>query len=253
MSVRARAGARLSLGGFVLVASCVCAPADPRVSLSDCPHGLYWAECGGTGEPVLGCESELGDCRWFQGGVTARGYTVSDCPPTDPCCYGGWPFADFAPTGPTLARARLHMSLLRSGPQARRGPSEVSVVADLFDDTYVGLIRSVSGSFEGMGSGGYVDRVGESVVLTAGSDVLAHELEITTAGPPDQWSLHLYRFRISTPQHGPEFASCGGYAGGEELPVTGTLHVNTFDSSDLETFHARLEGRTGMQEFTIEF
>jgi hypothetical protein len=250
VSVRARTGARLSLA--VLVASCVGAPVDPRVSLGDCPHGLYWAECGGTGEPVLGCESDLGDCRWFQGGVTASGYTVSDCPPTDPCCYGGWPFADFAPTGPTLARARLHMSLLRSGPQARRGPSEVSVVADLVDDTYVGLIRSVSGSFEGVSSGGDVDRVGESIVLTAGSDLFRYELEIVSEGPPDQWSVHLYRFRVFSPQDGPEFASCGGYGDGTELPVTGVLHVNTFDASDLEAFHARLEGRTGMQEFTIE-
>lgn len=256
MTSRLRIVTALSLSGVVLAASCVggpVEPVDPRIALSDCPHGLYWAECGGAVEPVLGCEGELGDCRWFQGGASARGYTMSDCPATDPCCHGDWPFFDFAPTGATLARMRRQLTLLRLAPLDRHGPSDVSVVADLVDETHVGLIRSVSGSFEGMGSGGRVDRVGESVVLWAGGGPLLHELEIITAGPPEEWSVHLYRFRVFGPQDGPEAVNCSGYGGGSELPVTGVLHVNTLDTSDVEAFHARLEGTTGMQQFTIEF
>ena len=89
MTSRLRIVTALSLSGVVLAASCVggpVEPVDPRIALSDCPHGLYWAECGGAVEPVLGCEGELGDCRWFQGGASARGYTMSDCPATGPCC-----------------------------------------------------------------------------------------------------------------------------------------------------------------------
>lgn len=245
----------LSLSGAALAASCAggpVEPVDPRIALTDCPHGLYWAECGVAGEPVLGCDSELGDCRWFQGGVTARGYIVSDCGPTDPCCHDDWPFSDFAPTGATLARMRRQLTLLHLEPLERDGSSDVSVVADLVDETHLGLIRSVSGSFEGMSSGGRVERVGESVVLWAGGDPLRHELEIVTAGSPEQWSIHLYRFRVFSPQDGPESVDCSGYGGGSELPVTGVLHVNTLDTSDLEAFHARLEGTTGMQQFTIE-
>ena len=54
-----------------------CAP-DERMPLSECDYGLYWAECGGDGEPVLGCDRGNGDCRWFTGGETARGYAVAD-------------------------------------------------------------------------------------------------------------------------------------------------------------------------------
>ena len=66
-----------------MLASGVGAPVDRRVPLSDCPHGLYGAEWGGTGEPVLSCASDLGDGRWFRGRVTAECDEEALVAPTD--------------------------------------------------------------------------------------------------------------------------------------------------------------------------
>ena len=120
---------------FTFSALAVSGCADDRVPLEDCDYGLYWAECGGNGEPVLGCDRDTGNCRWFAGGLTARGHAVSTCPPTNPCCHSGWPFTDFSPDGTVREVAVEQMSLVGRHVAQRRSPNnDVSVVFDFTEE-----------------------------------------------------------------------------------------------------------------------
>jgi hypothetical protein len=68
-------------------------PGEVAPSLDDCATGLFHADCGGDGEPVLACTQV---CKWFQGGCPADGYRPIDCPLGDPFCVqtpdGHWPY-----------------------------------------------------------------------------------------------------------------------------------------------------------------
>lgn len=236
-----------------------CAP-DERVPLSECSFGLYWAECGGNGEAVLGCDRETGDCRWFDGGETARGYAVSDCTPSGSCCDGSWPFSDYEPGERSIRRnLDAQMSLLRWGVVSRETENEVTVVADLAGETSVGVIRCGPDMFPGCDTGGgWVTRVGDAVVLNAGARWSEsggwHQLEIVPSEAPDVWTVRLYRFGAMFDEGQNIPLACGYFTTGLLVPLSGVLHVNTLDTSDVAAFHGRLEATTDTGvEFTIEF
>lgn len=249
------------LAAMLAAAGCPVTAEDLRKPLGDCEHGLYWAECGGEGDPVLGCDEATGDCRWFSGGVSARGYAVSDCPTTDPCCHDGWPFFDFAPSGDVLNRARDQLSVLGQAVLTRQGVSDVSVAGDLGEPIPFPRIRcppEMPGESplcqNGSASGGIARHVGRSVVVTYDQFGYRVELEIVPSESLDDWSISLYYIWAFAPRDGPPALFCDGYSVGYELAVTGVLHVNTADTSDLTAFHGRLDGMTGDGvEFTIEF
>ncbi len=129
-------GADAGDGGVVLDAQ----PPSPDARPSTCPFswqpvidecdtGRFFANCGGDGEPVLGCAH--GDCRWFTGGCAARGYEVSPCPSDDICCFtlrnGRWPFQER-----TSNDSYLFFDLYGWGtlPWTRARAMNVSVVVD---------------------------------------------------------------------------------------------------------------------------
>jgi hypothetical protein len=65
-----------------------------RPALEACVAGDLFADCGGTGAPVLGCTREQNfRCTWFTTGCAAAGYEPSPCPASDVCCIERWPFA----------------------------------------------------------------------------------------------------------------------------------------------------------------
>ncbi|MCC6524460.1 MAG: hypothetical protein IT373_17525 [Polyangiaceae bacterium] len=245
---------------LLLLAGCVATPDDTRPPLSECEHGLYWAECGGTGEPVLGCDRETGDCRWFSGGVTARGHAVSDCPTTEACCHDQWPFTDFAPTGRVLEHARDQLSLLGNTMITRRGASSVISVADLASHVRWPVIRcepAATPRFPGcevMGEGATLAQVGKSILIRFDQVLLRIDMEITPAEALEQWVVQLFLFRAFSPRDGPPQLWCQNYSVGEELSVSGVLHLSTTDTSDLTTFHGRLDGVDSRgAAFTMEF
>ena len=228
----------------LLTALCTsCAP-DERMPLSDCDYGLYWAECGGDGEPVLGCDRGNGDCRWFTGGVTARGYAVADKPVLGGC-QEGWPFSDFRPDGSLRERVVRQMSILSGVQVEREGANDFPVVFDLappipprcWDRPACITAR--------------VDRVGRSVVVSRGDNV-AIQLEILPDETPGDWTMRLYRSECLCIR--PTELWCQhNYIGGEYL-TGGTLHLNTDDLSDLDALHGRVEGvALNGQPFTFEF
>ncbi len=96
-------------------------------SFANCHVGMYFADCGGEGAPVLGCDAERDEsCWWFTTGAVPREITlVSDCPPEDVCCHDDWPFAE--PTG--LGAYRLLFALDRA-PWDRTREMNVDVVVD---------------------------------------------------------------------------------------------------------------------------
>ena len=67
--------------------------------LDECRLGLFFADCGGEGPPVLACRFN-NDCRWFLHRCVAEEYEPSSCVPDNPCCIrnsqrgsrGTWPF-----------------------------------------------------------------------------------------------------------------------------------------------------------------
>lgn len=243
---------------MVVWAGCMSEPVDTRSPLTECAHGLYWADCGGTDAPVLGCDRETGDCRWFGGGETARGYAVSDCPTTDPCCHDRWPFTDFVPSGEVYGRTRDLLSLLGQGVVTRQGVSNVSIVPDLAEPIPLPRIRCAAGfarfpGCDSSGAGGYVERIGRSVVVTFGFGTFRVELEIIPTESLEGWSVNAYSF-YSTLADGPPVLWCQNYSAGTELAVEGILHLNSTDTSDPTNLHGRLEGVSsdGVQ-FTMEF
>jgi hypothetical protein len=244
---------------LLFVGGCVATPEDPHRPLSECEHGLYWAECGGGGEPVLGCDRASGDCRWFSGGETARGYAVSDCPTADPCCHEHWPFTDFAPTGRVLEAARDQLSLLGDTVITRRGVSEIATVADLIAPIPWPRIyceRGATPLFRGcdsMGAGATLGQVGQSVVVRFERFHFRIDLEITPSDSLAQWAVQLFLFQPLY-RDTPPMLWCENYSTGEELSVSGVLHLSTADISDLTAFHGRLEGIDGWgAAFTMEF
>ncbi len=65
-------------------------------SIDDCQHGLYFADCGGTGGPVLACVETTGRCAWYRTACLPSGVRSIDCPPENVCCHstadGLWPY-----------------------------------------------------------------------------------------------------------------------------------------------------------------
>lgn len=99
----------LSAGGCSPGARDDCGGAAP--TLDDCEFAdLFWADCGGTGDPSFACWSA--GCRWFATGCVPRGYLRTDCPPSDACCHatatGPWLYSDgaesYEPTSVGLIR-----------------------------------------------------------------------------------------------------------------------------------------------------
>ena len=64
-------------------------------TLESCEAGLFDADCGGSGEPVLACGQT---CKWFAGGCPAEGFRPIACPLGDPFCVatadGQWPYPE---------------------------------------------------------------------------------------------------------------------------------------------------------------
>lgn len=240
---------------LVAVSLGACTP-DERPLLSECEHGRYWAECGGNGDPVVGCDRATGECRWFAGGETAYGHAVSSCPPDDVCCLGGWPFDDWAPTGALLEHARDDLGTLKLGMASRSHPSDAPV---LYDDL---------GGREHFTSCGVIDpgcldaylywrvrAVGESIVLSAVDAPWVAPLEIELL-PDDGTGRHA---RIYVHSRGctdcPDSPPNCGVNRGEEFEITsGALHLSTDRFDDLDAIHGRFEGigPTGLP-FLIEF
>jgi hypothetical protein len=97
-----RSIALLALGVALAFAACdthdapTCAA--PPASLADCFTGVFFADCGGAGDPRLACTKDHGDCRWFTSTCMPPGYIASTCPATDICCHNNWPFPADDPT-----------------------------------------------------------------------------------------------------------------------------------------------------------
>jgi hypothetical protein len=239
----------------VLVSAC---GSDSAVPIDGCEYGLYWAECGGNGEPVLGCDRETGSCRWFAGGIVAQNHAVSNCPVSDVCCHDNWPFEDFRPSGPLLDSARDSMSMVRGGVLDRQGVSDVTTVADLEGGSRTLTIRCLGGGEPSMfpcdetGSGGHLVRVGNSVVAVFERGSYRFELEIVQTAELDDWDVNLFRSAVWMRDPTP-VVSCNNYRVGTQWAVSGVLHVNTTDTSNLDLFHGRFDGEVDGNQFVMEF
>lgn len=69
-------------------------PGETPPSLESCTAGVFHADCGGSGEPVLACNFQ--NCKWFAGGCPADTYRPIACPLGEPFCVttvdGQWPY-----------------------------------------------------------------------------------------------------------------------------------------------------------------
>jgi hypothetical protein len=242
--------------------------ADDRMPLEECTYARYWADCTGntesTADPVVGCDAATGHCRWFRGGVTARGHVVSDCPPDDLCCHGTGaaditPFESWSPGGAVRAQAQHDVSLLVAGVLGPEGAYDVAVVYDYVgvpDRALVTCTGSPPGIPCGIASGPYpyTRRVGDALLFELGGvgpPLPYLEIEIFPAGGAEA------RARVYTHNTGPIDGPdplCNPGWGGRAMPLTGgTLHLSTDAVDDLVSLHGRFEGVTEMGTFAIEF
>lgn len=231
-----------------------CAP-DERMPLADCDHGLYWADCGGDGEPVLGCDRESGACRWFTGGISARGHAISDCPATNPCCHENWPFDDFSPNGQPREVAIQHLSLLGRGIVERPTDGNISVGFDLAEDPGGRLEYCPLGAPESCVSwgGGTPVVVGSSLVIVYSSLSAGEhwEVELLPGASSDDWPARVFRFE-DTGHEAPSPLACSGYAA-TAYDLEGELRLTTNDLSDPEAIHGRLVAHDDHHEYTFTF
>ena len=235
--------------GLLAVTTLGACAADERMPLSECDYGLYWAECGGDGEPVLGCDRGNGDCRWFTGGVTARGYAVAD-KPVFGGCPEGWPFSDFGPDGALRERVVRQMGLLSNVPVVEReGANDLPVVFDLAPPFNPRCSR------EGCTGASWIPvfRAGSSVVVTYQLGTM--QLEILPGQTREAWTMRLYQIACRRcTDDVPITVGCQNNFYGREYLRSGTLHLNTDDLSDLDALHGRVEGVGDRGEaFTFEF
>lgn len=231
-----------------------CAP-DERMPLADCAHGLYWADCGGNGEPVLGCDRETGACRWFSGGITARGHATSTCPSSDLCCHSNWPFTDFSPDGRTREVAVEQLSVLRRGVVSRH---ENDVVVQFDHTGPPGAVLTVCGPGPTVcttGGGSYSLAVGDSLVVVSSGPTERFELEIVPGATPDEWSIHVYQFFLPMREGLPTPLRCSdSFALGiPHRQLEGTLRLSTDDLSEPASVHGRLEARNDQYTFDFRF
>lgn len=108
------------------------APAPP---ISECTSGRYHADCGGDGEPALGCDVITGECRWFLGGQVAQGYVATDCPSDNLCCIPRgegrvWPFWSWTPAGEPLITTQADIGILAGMRVTSDSPRGVAVTYD---------------------------------------------------------------------------------------------------------------------------
>ena len=229
---------------FILLMT-ACAP-DERMPLSECDYGLYWADCGGDGEPVVGCDRGNGDCRWFTGGATARGYAVAD-KPVSGGCPEGWPLSVFGPDGALRERVVRQMSILSSEPIDREGSNDLPVLFDLappFRPRCTDRPECLSSR---------VGLVGDAVVVSEG-DRTVIQLEILPGATSATWSARVYRTECRCASDVAVYLTCGVDFFSRGYPTSGALHLNTDDLSDLDALHGRVEGMTDRGEaFTFEF
>ncbi len=227
-----------------------CAP-DERMPLTDCDFGLYWADCGGNGDPVIGCDRATGNCRWFSGGVTARGHATSTCPTTNPCCHSNWPFTDFSPNGRVREVAVEQLSVVGGAPIE---PSTYDGVAVQVDLTEVpgGRFRFCDPAMRcTTWGGGTPVLVGDSLVVLYSGGVEHWELEIVPGTAPDDWSVMLYRF-VDNTREGltPPLTCSDWYARASSYLLEGVLHLSTDNFDDPAAVHGRLEA--GGSPYTLE-
>lgn len=260
---------RSDLLALVVVALAGCAPPDERPLLETCRYARYWADCGGNepdADPLLGCDRTSGECRWFLGGVTARGHEVSDCPPENMCCHGQSPFADWSPPpiGPSVDPevgdiTRTDVGLLTT--EGFIGPAREGDLPVLTD--HVGAVDRVqivcTGAVSWIPCGpavqySTVSTSGDAIMVSIPGGRSALQIEIYPTEGADLRARVYYVYWRSAIDPDPEGWLCGIGWGGNIVPIdSGVLHVNAEGLTDPTRLHGLLEATMGAASFSIEF
>lgn len=147
-------------------------------ALASCVVGEFFADCGGTSEPILACA--LGgnsvDCRWFVGGAPPSPYVATGCTESDCCVNGEWPITceTHQVFGATLDRA-LQGWGTDSWTRSRALTVDVLENPSVANDTPFACSSECSFEFERSPCCGYTDqmahlRVLDTVVISPRTD-----------------------------------------------------------------------------------
>jgi hypothetical protein len=139
-------------------------------------------------------------------------------------------------------------------PATREG-AVLPVSFDLTELTVSGRIQcSGSAPIDGcaaqsLGTLAMLRREGASVVMTLGRESRL-ELEIVTG---TVWTARLYEIVERNPHDAEARLLCRDLSVGGEVPISGTVDLNSDAVEDLSALHGRLDGQYGEASFSIEF
>lgn len=235
-----------------------CAPVDDRMPLEDCERGRYWADCGGDAEPVIGCDQETGECRWFRGGETAFGHVAAECSPGSTCCDAGWPFASWSPSGDVLERAANDLGFLHANDISSSYPTLISVALDHAGATEAAAFECESGwvAANFMCGGLTYERAarldGDALLITIRTATNERfEIDVSPA-TADGRHARVWRL-VPGPSDSRVDLRCGPGWGGAFAVESGMLHLSPTAFEAASEVHGRLEAVTDGNAFSVTF
>ncbi len=210
--------------------------------LSECDPGLFDADCGGTTPPVVACERNTGECRWFRTSTVAANHAVSRCAAEDICCERveapvplDWPFEDWRPaTEAARLRAVRDLGILRYLRVEREQPtSEIAATFDaglpLLDAPVLECPTPTPGCRPGPADGLTVPRyrAGRSLVLVVGTFLGRgeHIIEVSPSRVSDGLVARAFWVTFALADS-PTYSSVGCTAHGDSLDVVGSIRLS---------------------------
>lgn len=262
------------LAAALLVA--LAAGCDAGPPLSECDPGLFDADCGGDTPPVVACERDTGECRWFRTSTVAANHAVSRCGAEDICCehpFGpwplAWPFDDWRPpTEAARLRAVGDLGVLRNVFVERgRPPAEVAVSFDAGLPLLEGVVIECPRSRVGWcsGGGGPVEastltieryRAGRSLVIVLRPRVGVAEwiIEVSPSAVGEGLAARVFSLTLSAPDS-PTHLAVSCTAGGLSQEVVGSIRLSpdAFDDPTAARGVLDLTWRDGETDFVLRF
>jgi hypothetical protein len=248
--------------GCSLVAGCGSDPCGAsRPNLVDCEHGLFRADCGGTGPPTFACSEEGNGCRWFATQCVAAAYRATDCPPGNLCCHdragAPWLYTDdwSSLSGIYIAEMVEDAAAVGDAPVTNSAPITIEVAIDpAVPATSPSIVQCevpahrqfcMTRGFVPMASGAG----GVALILNGGS--ISPEIVTIEIVPLEGGMLGARTFSRVSPDSG--YAQSCARAQSTHLDIRGTMTLSSNDLSVPASLRGRADLTLNGGAITVQF